>query len=64
MPGGTIRYVPLQPPQHGATTTASAADWTVDFNQLEKVFNTNTRMIVSTGISFRLFYGYLLTTGA
>lgn len=46
MPGGTVRYVPLQPPKHGATTTSSAADWTIDLAELEKVINSKTRMIV------------------
>lgn len=55
MPGGTIRYVPLSPPKDGATTTSSAANWTIDMDALEKAFNANTRMIVlhpaSPGIS-------------
>jgi len=46
MPGGTVRYVPLQPPTHGATKTSSAADWTIDMAELEKVINPKTRMIV------------------
>ena len=46
MPGGTIRYVPLRPPQHGATRTSSAADWSIDTNALENVINSKTRMIV------------------
>lgn len=47
MPGGTIRYVPLHPPKDGATRTSSAAEWTIDFDQLEKTINPKTRMIVS-----------------
>ena len=46
MAGGTIRYVPLQPPKHGATRTSSAADWTIDGAELEKAINPKTRMIV------------------
>ncbi|MCJ1372848.1 hypothetical protein MMC20_004073 [Loxospora ochrophaea] len=46
MPGGTIRYVPLQPPKHGAVRTSSAADWTIDMDALEKTINPKTRMIV------------------
>ncbi|KKA18066.1 Kynurenine--oxoglutarate transaminase [Rasamsonia emersonii CBS 393.64] len=46
MPGGTIRYVPLHPPKDGATRTSSAAEWTIDFDQLEKTINPKTRMIV------------------
>lgn len=47
MPGGKIRYVPLHPPKDGATRTSSAAEWTIDFEELEKAINPNTRMIVS-----------------
>ncbi|MCJ1472046.1 hypothetical protein MMC13_000691 [Lambiella insularis] len=46
MPGGIVRYVPLQPPKHGATKTSSAADWSIDFEALEKTINPKTRMIV------------------
>jgi kynurenine aminotransferase len=46
MPGGTVRYVPLQPPKTGATETASAAEWTIDFDQLEKTITPKTKMIV------------------
>lgn len=46
MPGGTIRYVPMSPPKHGATRTSSAADWEIDFDALEKTINDKTRMIV------------------
>ncbi|KAI1198622.1 aminotransferase class I and II [Nemania serpens] len=46
MPGGTIVYVPLHPPQDGATRTSSAAEWTVDFEQLEKAITPKTKMIV------------------
>ena len=47
MPGGTIRYVPLQPPKDGAIRTSSAAEWAIDFAELEKAINPKTRMIVS-----------------
>jgi kynurenine aminotransferase len=46
MPGGTIRYVPLHPPKDGASRTSSAAEWTIDFDQLEKTINSKTKMIV------------------
>ena len=46
MPGGTIRYVPLHPPKDGAERTSSAANWTVDFGELERAINENTKMIV------------------
>ncbi|MCJ1227273.1 hypothetical protein MMC12_003928 [Toensbergia leucococca] len=46
MPGGKVRYVPLQPPKDGATKNSSAADWTIDFAELERVINPKTRMIV------------------
>lgn len=46
MPGGTIRYVPLHPPEDGATRTSSAAEWTVNFEELEKTINPKTKMIV------------------
>lgn len=47
MPGGTIRYVPLHPPKDGATRTSSAAEWTINFEELENAINPKTKMIVS-----------------
>ena len=47
MAGGIIKYVPLQPPKHGANRTSSAADWTLDVGLLEKAFSPETQMIVS-----------------
>lgn len=46
MPGGKIVYVPMHPPETGATTTSSAADWTIDFNELEAAITPKTKMIV------------------
>ncbi|EQK99662.1 Aspartate/tyrosine/aromatic aminotransferase [Ophiocordyceps sinensis CO18] len=46
MPGGTIKYVPLHPPETGATKTSSAADWTIDFDELERAMSSRTKMIV------------------
>ncbi|KAL2823945.1 pyridoxal phosphate-dependent transferase [Aspergillus cavernicola] len=46
MPGGTIRYVPLQPPKDGATRTSPASEWSIDFDKLEGTVNPKTRMIV------------------
>ena len=46
MAGGVVRYVPLQPPENGATQKTSAADWTVDPSVLERTINSKTRMIV------------------
>ncbi|OJJ49465.1 hypothetical protein ASPZODRAFT_14180 [Penicilliopsis zonata CBS 506.65] len=46
MPGGKIRYVPLHPPKDGAVRTSSAAEWQIDFEELEKTINSKTKMIV------------------
>jgi kynurenine aminotransferase len=46
MPGGIIRYVPMHPPADGAERTSSAANWTIDFDELERAFNPKTKMIV------------------
>jgi kynurenine aminotransferase len=46
MPGGKIVYVPLSPPKDGAARTSSAAEWTVDFEKLEKAITPKTKMIV------------------
>ncbi|KAI9717047.1 MAG: hypothetical protein M1812_004982 [Candelaria pacifica] len=46
MPGGTVKYVPLKPPKNGATETSSAAEWSIDFEQLENAITSKTRMIV------------------
>ena len=47
MPGGTIRYIPLQPPKDGDTRTSSASEWTIDMEALERAFTSKTKMIVS-----------------
>ncbi|SPJ85607.1 probable BNA3 - Arylformamidase [Fusarium torulosum] len=46
MPGGKVVYVPLHPPESGATKDSSASDWTIDFEELEKAFTPRTKMIV------------------
>lgn len=46
MPGGKIVYVPLHPPTDGATKTSSAANWTIDFDELESAITPRTKMIV------------------
>ncbi|KAL9004812.1 MAG: hypothetical protein Q9188_002377 [Gyalolechia gomerana] len=46
MPGGTIRYVPLQPPKNGGSEISSAADWTINMAEVEKAINPKTKMIV------------------
>lgn len=46
MPGGTIKYVPLHPPQDGGTRTSSAANWSIDFTELEAAITPKTKMIV------------------
>ncbi|KHN98324.1 Pyridoxal phosphate-dependent transferase, major domain protein [Metarhizium album ARSEF 1941] len=46
MPGGKIVYVPMHPPKTGAIKTSSAADWTIDFAELEKAITPRTKMIV------------------
>lgn len=46
MPGGVIKYVPFQPPKHGALQTSTAADWSIDMKELEKAFGPKTKMIV------------------
>lgn len=51
MPGGIVKYVPLQPPKRGATETCSASEWTVDMAQLEKAFSSRTKMIVSLSMN-------------
>lgn len=46
MPGGKIVYVPLHPPKTGATRTSSAADWSLDFDELEAAISPRTKMMV------------------
>lgn len=46
MPGGIIKYVPMSPPKDGAERTSSAANWSIDWDVLEKSFNEKTKMIV------------------
>ena len=46
MPGGVVKYVPLQPPSNGSSTTTSAAEWSLDVALLEKAITRRTRMII------------------
>ncbi|THV70234.1 hypothetical protein D6D19_03075 [Aureobasidium pullulans] len=46
MPGGKVVYVPLHPPEKGATQTTSAGDWSINMDELKAAINDNTRMIV------------------
>lgn len=46
MPGGKIVYVPMSPPKDGATTTSSSANWSIDFDVLERAITPRTKMIV------------------
>ncbi|KAK5173801.1 arylformamidase [Saxophila tyrrhenica] len=46
MPGGKVVYVPLHPPENGATQTTSAGDWKLNMRELEAAINDKTRMIV------------------
>ncbi|KAI9739450.1 MAG: hypothetical protein M1818_005138 [Claussenomyces sp. TS43310] len=46
MPGGKIVYVPLHPPAKGDTETCSAAEWSIDFAELEAAISPHTKMIV------------------
>ena len=46
MPGGVVRYVPMDPPADGATRSGSAAEWTIDFDALERTMNDKTKMLV------------------
>lgn len=46
LPGGVVRYVPLHPPKDGDVRIASAAEWTIDFEELENTINERTKMIV------------------
>ncbi|KAG6091682.1 hypothetical protein E4U30_006418 [Claviceps sp. LM220 group G6] len=46
MAGGKIVHVPLHPPETGATKTSSAAEWTIDFKDLEEAITPKTKMIV------------------
>lgn len=46
MAGGKIVYVPLHPPSTGAITTSSAAEWAINFDELERAMTPRTKMIV------------------
>ena len=46
MAGGSIRYVPLSPPQNGSSQRTSSADWTLDTAALNSAITDKTRMIV------------------
>jgi len=44
--GGKIIYVPMRPPAHGSERSSSAADWTINFEELERAFSPRTKMLV------------------
>ncbi|MCJ1480763.1 hypothetical protein MMC06_000918, partial [Schaereria dolodes] len=46
MAGGTIKYVALQPPKDAAMKTSSAANWTINMQDLRRAINAKTKMIV------------------
>lgn len=46
MPGGKCVYVPLHPPERGATETTSAGEWTLNMDELKAAVTDRTRMIV------------------
>ncbi|KAK3371869.1 pyridoxal phosphate-dependent transferase [Lasiosphaeria ovina] len=46
MPGGKIVYVPMHPPKEGGVKTLSAAEWTIDFDELERAITPRTKMLV------------------
>ncbi|KAK4245307.1 pyridoxal phosphate-dependent transferase [Corynascus novoguineensis] len=46
MPGGKIVYVPMHPPKEGNVKTLSAAEWTIDFDELERAITPRTKMLV------------------
>ncbi len=46
MPGGKIVYVPMHPPKDGGYRTSSAAEWTIDFDELERAVTPRTKMLV------------------
>jgi kynurenine aminotransferase len=41
--GGTIRYVPIRPPE--GEPTGNGNDWIVDMAELERAINDKTKMI-------------------
>lgn len=62
MPGGTIKYIPLHPPEDGSVKTSSAANWTINYDELESAIGPKTRMIVSQSFACLLpRYGPKLT---
>ena len=61
MAGGVIKYIPLHPPPRGDTEVSSAAEWTIDMEELERAITPRTRMIVRStqrpsacGASYRI----------
>ncbi|KAK3320649.1 pyridoxal phosphate-dependent transferase [Cercophora scortea] len=46
MPGGKIVYVPMHPPKEGGVKTLSAAEWSIDFDELERAITPRTKMLV------------------
>lgn len=46
MAGGKVVYVALQPPASGDSKNTAAADWSIDFQELEAAITPKTKMIV------------------
>ena len=44
----------LHPPPHAAFSVSKADDWTLDMDELEKVFTTKTRILASLPLNQKL----------
>jgi kynurenine aminotransferase len=48
MAGAKVKYVPLNPPASGKSTTTSAGEWSFNREELESAIGPRTKMIVRT----------------
>lgn len=46
LPGGVVKYVPLHPPKDDDVRITSAAEWSIDFEELENTITERTKIIV------------------
>ena len=49
--GGTVRYIPIHPPNGGDSVATSGNHWSVDMQELEFAISSKTKMLVSLHFS-------------
>lgn len=46
IPGGVVKYVPINPPKNLKTEITTGDDWTIDYEQLENTITEKTKVLI------------------